>query len=357
MRVPPLPAIFFALLPGLAFAQIHSYAQNPIPPDRARWGRFDELAERNLAVERQILEEASKVSPNRPALDRKIGDFYAACMNEAAIDRKGVAPIARQLDEVNGLTSKDRLGSVLAKLGKVGISGIFRFGASPDFDDASRNIATLDQGGLSLPDRDYYLKTDAASAAIRAKYRQHLTNMFGLLAAARKTPASPDSQAAAVLRIETALAEASMDRAARRNPDARNHPMTVKDLPGLTPAFQWAAFFAGEGAPAFRKVNVGNPEFFKQLAGILDRTSLDDLKTYLTWRVLLDTADTLPKPFVDENFDFFGKTLTGAKEIQRRWKRCVEQTDNAVGDALGEKYVQVAFSGPAKAKALELVHE
>ncbi len=390
MRVSPLPAILLALLPGLAFTQIPTYqpnpgqsgidlgamytsigpctnfyqyacgewrTKNPIPPDRARWGRFDELADRNLAVERQILEASAKLSPNRPALDRKIGDYYAACMNEAAIDRKGVAPIQPELDGVNALASKDQLASVLAKLGKLGIAGVFRFGASPDFEDASLNIAILDQGGLSLPDRDYYLKTDAASADIRAKYQQHLTNMFNLLARALNTKWDSKAKAAAVLRIETALAQASMDRVVRRNPDARNHPMTVKDLPGLTPDFQWNVFFTGEAAPAFQKVNVANPEFFKQLAVILNQTGLDDLKTYLTWRVILDTADALPKPFVDENFDFFGRTLTGAKEIQPRWKRCVQETDNALGDALGQKYVEVAFSGPAKARALDLVHE
>jgi putative endopeptidase len=390
MRTPLLTAIALSLLPGVAFAQLPTYEpnpgksgidlgamdtsigpctnfyqyscglwrkNNPIPPDRARWGRFDELADRNLAVERGILEKSARISPGRTALDQKIGDFYAACIDQAAIDRKGVAPIRAELDEVAALTSKDQLAAVLAKLGKLGISGVFRFAASPDFSNAGMNIAVIDQGGLSLPDRDYYVKSDAASADIRAKYEQHLTNMFNLLAAALNTTWDSKAKAAAVLKFEIALASASMDRAARRDPGTRNHPMTAGDLPGLTPGFKWNDLFAGEAAPAFQKVNVANPEFFKQFSGLLNQTSLDDLKTYLTWHVLLDMASLLPESFVDENFDFFGRTLTGAKEIQPRWKRCVQETDNALGEALGQKYVEVAFGGPAKARALDLVHE
>jgi putative endopeptidase len=390
MLISRLAQAILALLPVAAFAQIATYqpnpgksgidlgamdtavspctnfyeyscglwrVKNPMPPDRARWGRFDELAEHSLEVERSILEKAAQVTPGRSALDQKIGDFYAACMNEAVIESKGVTPIKPQLDEIDALRSKEQLAALLARLGKVGISGMFSFGAAPDFKDASHNIAAIDQGGLSLPDRDYYVKTDAASVAIREKYQQHLANMFALLAKALNTSWDSNAKAAAVLKFETALAEASMDRAGRRDPNTRNHPMAVKELNTLTPGFQWNAFFADEGAPSFQQLNVGNPEFFRKLAATLNQTSVDDLKTYLTWRVLLDTAVSLPKPFVDENFNFFGKTLTGAKEIQPRWKRCVEETDGALGEALGQKYIEVAFSGPAKARALALVNE
>jgi endothelin-converting enzyme/putative endopeptidase len=390
MRHPLLASILFASLPGVAFAQLPTYepnigksgidlgamdtsvapcanfyqyacgqwrAKNPVPPDRARWGRFDELIEHNLVVEREILEKSAQVTPSRPVLDQKVGDFYASCMDEAAIERKGVTPIKAELDDVSGLRSKEQLAAVLAKLGKLGITGIFQFFPDADLKNASVNVANVDQGGLSLPDRDYYLKTDAASVEIRAKYEQHLTNMFALLAKAQNAAWDSKAKAAAVVKFETALARASLDRTARRNPNTRDHPMTVKDLSGLTPVFQWNIFFSGEGAPAFQKINVGNPEFFKQLAGILNQTSLDDLRTYLTWHVLLDMAITLPKAFVEENFDFFGKTLTGAKEIRPRWKRCVAETDNALGEALGQKYVEAAFGGPAKAKALDVVHE
>ena len=319
-----------------------------MPPDRARWGRFDELAEHSLEVERGILEKAAQVTPGRSALDQKIGDFYAACMNEAAIESKGVTPIKPQLDEIDALRSKEQLAALLASLGKLGINGMFSFGATPDFKDASRNIAAIDQGGLSLPDRDYYVKTDAASVAIREKYQQHLAKMFALLAKALNTSWDSNAKAAAVLKFETALAQASMDRAGRRDPNTRNHPTAIKDLNTLTPGFQWNAFFADEGAPAFQQLNVGNPEFFKQLAVILNQTSVDDLKTYLSWRVLLDSAVSLPKAFVDENFDFFGKTLTGAKEIQPRWKRCVEETDGALGEASVRNISRSLSAGPPK---------
>jgi endothelin-converting enzyme/putative endopeptidase len=331
--------------------------KNPMPADRSRWGRFDELEENNLKIERSILEKAARPVPTRSALDQKIGDFYTACMNETAIERLGIAPIAAQLDQIDGLRSKDQLAAVLAKLGAVGINGIFGFFSNADVMDASRNIANIDQGGISLPDRDYYIKTDAASVDIRTKFQQHVARVFGLLAKARNAQWDSNARAAAVLKFETALAQNSMDRVTRRNPDARNHPMTVKDLPGLTPEFQWTVFFSGETAPVFEKVNVGNPEYFRKLGDLLNQTSLDDVKTYLTWRALLDSARAMPKAFVDENFDFFGRTLTGAKEIQPRWKRCVEEADSALGEALGQKYVEVAFSGPAKAGALELVHE
>jgi putative endopeptidase len=332
-------------------------AKNPVPPDQSRWGRFNELADRTLAMERDILEKAAQPSAGRSALDQKVGDFYAACMDERTVDRKGIEPIQTDLNAIEALKSKDQLAAALASLGRLGITGIFRFGSEASSRDATVNFAVIDQGGLSLPDRDYYLKTDASSVETRRKYEQHLVNMFQLLATASNRKWDSKAKAAAVLKLETALAQASMDRAARRNPDAVNHHVPVGDLPGLTPSFEWNVFFAGLRAPAFKELNVANPDFFRQVDVLLKQTSLDDLKTYLSWRILLSAASTLPKPFVDENFDFFGKTLTGAAEMAPRWKRCVRQTDSALGEALGQKYVEVAFSGGAKARALELVHE
>jgi putative endopeptidase len=332
-------------------------AKNPVPADRARWAQFNVLADKNLTIEREILEKAAQPAPTRSALDQKVGDFFYACMDEAAIERKGITPLKPDLDAINGLRSKNELAALLAKLGMHGVTGVFRFFTAPDLSDASVNIANIDQGGISLPDRDYYLKTDKASVEIRTQYEQHVAKMFDLLGKSSGAASDSKAKAAAVLKFETALAQASMDRVERRNPNTRNHPTSTKDLPGLTPAIQWNVFFTGEGAPPFQKLNDGNPAFFKALNGILDQTSLTDLKTYFTWRLLLDSAPALPKAFVDENFEFFGKTLTGAKEIQPRWKRCVEETDSALGEALGQKYVEAAFSGPAKARALELVHE
>jgi putative endopeptidase len=332
-------------------------AKNPIPPDQSRWARFNELREHNLQIEREILEKAAQPSPNRSAVDQKIGDYYAACMDEEGIDRSGVESIKPTLDTINGLASKEQLAAELAKLKLIGVNGVFTFGATPDFKDASVNVANFDQGGISLPDRDYYLKTDQRSVDLREKFEQHVANMFNLLAKSLGTTWDSKAKAAAVLKFETALAEASMDRVQRRNPESRDHPMTTKDLQNLTPSFQWTTFISDEHTPPFTKINVSNPDFFKKLNGILDQASVDDLKTYLTWRVLLRSASALPQPFVQENFEFFDKTLNGQKELAPRWKRCVRATDGALGEALGQKFIEVAFSGPAKAKALQLVGE
>ena len=332
-------------------------AKNPTPPDQSRWARFNELAERNLAVERGILEKAAGQSTGRSANDQKIGDYYAACMDESGIEQRGVKPLEATLAGIDAINSKQALAGEIAKLKSIGVNGLFNFSAAPDFKDAAVNIAQIDQGGISLPDRDYYLKTDQRSVDLRNKYEQTVSNMFDLLAKSLGRTWDSKAQAAAVLKFETALAASSMDRVARREPESRNHPMTIKDLPGLVPDFQWSAFIADEHTPAFTKINVGNPDFFKKLAGILDETSLDDLKTYLTWRLLLASASALPHAFVEADFQFFGKTLNGQQELAPRWKRCVRATDRALGEALGQKFVEVAFSGPAKAKALELVGE
>jgi endothelin-converting enzyme/putative endopeptidase len=332
-------------------------AKNPIPADQSRWARFNELAERNLNIEHEILEKAAKPASERSAVDQKIGDYYAACMDEGTIDRKGVAPIKPQLDSIEALHSKQQLGGELAKLRLAGVNSLFAFYAGGDLKDAKMNIAHIDQGGITLPDRDYYLKTDPRSLELRNKYEQHVAAMFDLLAKSMKTTWDSKAKAAAVLAFETALAQASMDRVLRRNPESQNHPMTEKELPKLTPDFEWAAFFTGQHTPPFTKVNVGNPDFFTKLNVTLEKTSLDDLKTYLTWRLLESSVSALPEPYVAENFEFFGKTLNGQRELAPRWKRCVRATDRALGDALGQKFVEAAFKGAAKAKALQLVGE
>ena len=332
-------------------------AKNPIPSDQSNWGRFNELSERNLRIEREILEKTSQASASRSAIDQKIGDFYAACMDEKGIERRGAEPIKSTLADIDALRSKEQLAAEIAKLKLMGVEALFDFEAGADFKDASVNIAYFDQGGISLPDRDYYLKTDQRSLDLRQKYEQHVASMFSLLAKSLNATWDSKAKAQAVLKVETALAEASMDRVLRRTPESLDHPMKANDLPGLTPDFRWTTFVSDTHAPSFTKINVAAPDFFKKLTGTIERSSLDDLKAYLTWRLLHYYANALPPAFVEENFQFFRKTLSGQQELAPRWKRCVRATDSNLGEVLGQKFVEVAFSGPAKAKALQLVGE
>ncbi|MCU1259304.1 MAG: family peptidase [Bryobacterales bacterium] len=331
---------------------------NPIPADRARWSRFAELQERNLAIEHEILEKAAVVSPARTAVEQKIGDYYASCMDQAAIDAKGVKPIEPMLTLITGASSKQELLNSVVRLHQQGVRVLFSFGVRPDAKNASNQIASVDQGGIGLPDRDYYTKTDPRSAALRTKYEQHVRAMFDLLAKAEGRPeAKSAAEEKAVMNVETALANASLTRVQRRNPDNTYHIMTVDALAALDPDFTWKQYLTSVGIPPIKTLNVSVPEFMKSLNAVIDNTSLDDLKAYFVWHVLSANADLLTKAFQEEEFNFTGKTLSGTKEMQPRWKRCVESTDRALGEALGQKFVEVAFSGPSKTKALQLVGE
>lgn len=329
---------------------------NPIPPDRSRWSRFEELAERNLEIEHQILEKAAAPSSKRSTVEQEIGDFYSSCMNEKEIDSGGITPIAGILEGIEKMSSKQALVSEIARLHREGIRALFGFFVRPDAKNSNDQIANVDQGGLGLPDRDFYLRTDPKSTELRKQYEQNAGTMFELLAKAQGRSGSDAAERAqVVLSIETALAKASMSRVERRNPNNTYHKMTVAELGKLTPDFAWNRYFVDLGLPAIPSLNVGAPNFVKELNTLIGDTSLADLKTYLVWHVLLTDVDLLPSQFRDANFEFFGKTLRGAKQMPARWKQCVEATDRSLGEALGQKYVEVAFSGDSKAKALELV--
>jgi len=328
--------------------------QNPIPPDQSRWGRFSELEEHNREVLRQILEDAEKPAPNRDAISQKIGDYYYACMNEAAIDAAGLKPIQPQLDRIAALRDKQQLAAEVARLQSIGAGAMFDFGSGQDFKNSNMVIAQFDQGGLGLPDRDYYLKTDARSVEIRQKYTAHVAKMFEL---AGESPRQAKLDADNILAIETALAKGSLDRVSRRDPVKVYHKMSVADLEKLGPAFQWRAFFRDTGAPQFTELNVATPEFVKALNAEIENVPLDQWKTYLRWHLLHSSAPLLPKPFVDANFDFYGRTMTGATVLRPRWKRCVDYVDRQLGEALGQKYVERAFPPDAKQRTLEMVHQ
>ena len=328
--------------------------QNPIPADQSRWGRFSELEERNREVLRQILEEDAKPSPSRDAISKQIGDYYFACMDEKGIEAKGLKPIQPQLDRIAALTDKKELAAEIARLHARGATAMFEFGSGQDFKDSNQVIAQFDQGGLGLPDRDYYLKTDAKSQEIRDKYLAHVQRMFEL---AGEPADRAKKDADTVMAMETALAKGSLDRVSRRDPEKVYHKMTVQELEKLGPAFQWNQYFRDSGAPAFQDINVASPEFVKALNAEIQNRSLDDWKTYLRWHLLHSSATLLPAAFLNENFNFYSKTLTGAAEMRPRWKRCVDFTDHQLGEALGRKYVEKTFGTAGKERTLKMVHE
>ncbi len=325
---------------------------NPIPTDQSVWGRFSELTERNRAILREILEKSSVDDPKRSAVDQKIGDYYASCMDEKAIDKKGVAPLKPELDRIAAIPDKAALVNEVIRLHTAGVNALFDFGSGQDFKDSTQVIAQADQGGLGLPDRDYYLKTDPKSVEILKQYQAHVQKMFQLLGESHPEAAT---DAELVMNIETALAKGSLDRVSRRDPQKVYHKLSKRQLAALSPSFSWPKYFEGVGAPPIENLNVAVPEFFKQMQTLLNATRLQGWKTYLRWHLLHATAPLLSTPLVNENFNFYGKTLTGAKEIRPRWKRCVDSTDRELGEALGQEYVELAFGAEGKQRTLKMV--
>jgi endothelin-converting enzyme/putative endopeptidase len=328
-------------------------SSNPVPADRSSWGRFDELQERNNETLKKIL-EAAAAAPSADPDSKKIGDYYASCMDETAINAKGAAPLDPLLKKIAAITSPNALAPLVAELHTIGINPFFGFGAEADFKDASVEMAIAGQGGMGLPDRDYYLRDDARSVELRKQYVEHVGKMSVLLGA----PADRASgQADAVMKIETALAKAALDNVSRRDPNKVYHKLSVAELQALTPQFQWPQYFTGIGAPPIYALNVTEPEFFKAMGQTIASTPLDDIKAYLRWHVAHASAAMLSAPFVNENFRFYGTLLTGAKELRPRWKRCVQYTDSDLGEGLGRAFVKEAFGPQAKADMLKMVHE
>jgi putative endopeptidase len=326
-------------------------ANNPIPSDRSRWGSFDELSERNNDVLHQILDRAAT---GKDADTKKIGDYYASCMDEATIETKGRSPLDSDLKRIASLKNVGDLPQLLGALHAMGVNAFFNLGAEPDFKDAKMVIATLDQGGLGLPDRDYYFRTDAKSAETRKQYVEHVANMAALAGTARTAaPAEADT----VMRIETALATAALDAVSRRDPVKVYHKMTTTELQALSPHFNWAAYFRAAQAPSFQTVNVSEPEFVKAFDQLIGSTPLEDVRSYLRWHLVHTNAFILSGDFVNENFRFYSATLQGAKENRARWRRCVSYTDGDLGEALGKAFVKEAFGPEAKADTLRMVHE
>ena len=333
-------------------------ARNPIPPDQTSWSVYAKLYQDNLTFLRAMLEEAAKPDPQRNAVTQKIGDFYGACMDEAAVEKRGMAPIQAQLDAVAKIKSTRDLVPVLSQLqftyNGYGYSSslLFRAGSSQDPDNSEQQIADVDQGGLSMPDRDYYLKDDAKSKETREKYLQHVQKVFQLLG---ESPAAAKKDAETVMRLETAMAKASMSRVDRRDPHKLVHKMKVADLSRLAPNFDWVAYYGEMKYPEFSILNVDSPDFMKELNSLLGSEPIENWKTYLRFHVADTSSPYLSSPFVEEHFEFYTKYLRGAKEMQPRWKRCVQYVDYDLGEALGQVYVAKVFSPELKQSTLEMV--
>ena len=322
-----------------------------IPADQTSWSSFVEIRERNAVILREILEKSSTLDAGRDAIAQKIGDYYGSCVDEKAVDAKGVTPLKPELDRIAKTKDKAKLIDAIARVQMLGPNPLFSFYSSSDLHSANDVIAYIDQGGLSLPDRDYYLKDDPKMAAARKSFVEYATQLFTLTGQSAK---QAEDSAQSVLRIETALAKASLDRTARRDPKTRDHKMTLAEAEALAPNFHLDRFFAAMDTPKFSALNVSNPDFFKQVNSVLETESLDALRTYVSWHLLDGSASWLSQPFVDAEFKM-QKALTGQSEIKPRWRRCVTATDGALGEALGQRYVEQAFGADGKQRMLKMV--
>ena len=325
--------------------------RSEIPADQSTWVSFVELNESNRDIEHTILEKAAAGGASRDPIDQKIGDLYGACMDEKTVNAKGVSAIQPELDRVTAAQDKAALIDEIGHIHLLGPNPLFNFYSQSDLHNADQVIAFIDQGGLTLPDRDYYLKNDPDHTAKRQRLVDYVKEVFAL---AGQTPQQAADSAQTVLRIETMLAFDSMDRTQRRDPKNRDHKMSRDEAVALGSNFYLDRYFKAVGAPDFTQLNVVNPDFFKQVNGVLQAESLDALKTYVSWHVLNAAAPWLSQPFVDANFKL-QHDLTGQKEIQARWKRCVGLTDRELGEALGKKYVDVTFPPDSKARMLKMV--
>jgi putative endopeptidase len=326
---------------------------NPIPAAYSRWGSFNELEEKNQSELTKILEgAAADAGAKRTAAASMLGTYYSSCMDSTAAERAGAAPIRPRLSKIASISDRAALQREIAQLHLEGVNAVFNFGAIQDSKNSTSVIGGARQSGLGLPDRDYYTKTDPASATIRKNYLEHVGKMFQLAGAA---PAEAAGDADRVMALETALARASLTRVERRDPVATYNFRTPAQLASMTPSFNWRRYFADIGTPNVPAVDVESPKFFAAVDSLMANVPLADWKSYLRWKVINASAPYLSSAFVNENFNFT-RTLTGAKELLPRVKRCTRETDAGLQDALGQAYVSEYFTPAAKARALEMVH-
>ena len=328
---------------------------HPIPPEYPLWGSFITVIDENQKKLKSLLETAAQNTAAAPgSVEQKIGDFYSTCIDTSVANGQGAKPIESALREIAALKTKDDLPVLTARLHFWRVRPFFLFSSQQDLKDSTKVIGEADQGGLGLPDRDYYTRSDPDSQALREKYAAHVTKMFSLLGDSAEQAAY---EAKAVMAIESALAAASLTNVELRNPDLLYHIHSLSALAELTPHFSWTAYFQAAGHPELREINVSEPTFFKTLDAQIAGHSLDDWKAYLRWNLVSRTAPYLSEPFVNEDFDFNERILSGTKEPSPRWKICSRAADRYLGEALGRLYVQKFFPPEAKARMQEMVRE
>jgi endothelin-converting enzyme/putative endopeptidase len=329
---------------------------NPIPPDQQRWDVYGKLSADNQRYLWGILEDAAKNIANRTPTQQKIGDYFAACMDTDAVEKAGLAPLKADLARIADLRDKKALATVIGDMHQRLITNgmLFNSGVQQDAKDASKQIASVDAGGLGLPDRDYYVKTDAKSVEVRAKYVEHITRMFMLLG--EPTPTAK-ADAATVMRIETALAKASLTAVERRDPYKMYHRETLASLSKMAPALSWPVYFKSVGLNPQPWLNVSQPAFLKEMNARLTQESLPTIRTYLRWTLIAATAPYLSSPYVNEAFAFNRKYMRGVEEDRPRWKKCETWVDRDLGDALGREYVARTFTPDMKEKTVKMTQQ
>ncbi|HEX4007935.1 MAG TPA: M13 family metallopeptidase [Acidobacteriaceae bacterium] len=331
------------------FSKLH-----PIPSDMPEFDEFVNLYEFNTAALHELVEQAASARAAAGTNEQKIGDYYQSCMDTAAIDKQDTAPLQPELDSINTLSRRSDLPALIARLNRMGVGVFLDFGSQQDFKNATQEIAYIDQSGLGLPEKDYYFRTDAKSVELRKQYVAHVANMLKLLGDA---PDAAAAQAQKIMDLETALAKASQGNVERREPENIYHMTALAAFSAKAPAITAAQYIRMMGAPAVTELNVVSPDFFPALNTVLENTDMATLKAYMRVHLADSFSSRLPHAFDDENFDFFGRKLTGTPEQQARWKRCVNATDGTLGEALGKLYVAKYFTPDMKASTLQMVHD
>jgi putative endopeptidase len=323
-----------------------------IPPAFSRWGTFNTLADNNQNVLRNILENAAKTKAPAGSDLQMIGDLYSSCMDEAAIEKVDISPLQPHFAKIAKIKTVKELQKAVAEFHKMGTGMFFNLGGGADAKNSTMTIVNAGQGGLSLPNKDFYTREDAKSKETRDKFVEYMTNIFKLLGDdADKAAANANT----VMKIQMRLANASLSSVQLRDPDKRYNKITVQEAAQLTPNFSWTEYMTTRGVPTVKDLNVAQPDFFKELDKMFTDTPIEDLKTYMRWMVINGSANRLSKRFADENFNFFSRYLAGTKEQQPRWKRCAQVVDGTLGEALGQEYIKKAFTPEAKKRMNEMI--